>query len=740
MSIAQRQANRAERQALEENDPAPAIRRAAGRPVASVGIGDMTATFPAAGQDMDAAPLGGTQRIEDAGAAQAQSHAAQADALRHSFGSKDEAVRAAKILRSKEGEWEPERLQRGWDRVNAYVAENPQDFQAPSPKKSREQLQEEHDLWMAEVNRESSSKSAFVGDYFRQLTGLGSAAGMIVNSAVAEPIVGVRGMVGLVDNWWNETDKDVVADMDAFRDALTFMPVTKEGEEMLMTVVAPLTKLDEGARDIAHFAGMGNEWASTGIYSAIMIAPDLLGLKGGSILKHQRSANVKVGKDGVSLQRQPGADGKLFDKPLDKAKEITDRLGIEPVNQTMPSDILKAASDMSSDVRAQNMSGLQKAMISRKRAAEKRLEKVQAQAQQKRIFVNTTETAQFAAGFRSRKNLGGYDLGEMPTVSKLLERLEELGEIKQADGPALQVTNRRIQDWLMIRNQAEKAAATRKGLGSKVAKEVDETVVLKSLLDDLDDNLTHQLNSDMIKGSADGVKLWQKVQKDRRAIDAKFNSNKIIADMVAKEVNPEQLKRWVLGMSAANASPKMLETMTGIKKILGKNHKAIRGVQSDFMYDIMAPMFKPTGADMDGMIRNLDNVLSKRSTDVVQALDLNTNDLRAMRNLAVLSKKYPPSKTVKLVKDWGLLLARFSPFAHGIAKAGAKVSLLANFFKKMGGTHPHAQRRMLAEFADAQFGGPVMDRGSINAGRAIQAGFLANYPEIAEKIERQERE
>lgn len=667
-----------------------------------------------------------------------------------------------------------EKYANGMNKVKRFLADNPEALEqlreereqnSPEAKAARKAMQK-RDLERAAAP--IANDESFASDYLRQLTGLGSVAGSVVNSAFLEPIAGLRGLWGLTIG--GKTNDEVVEDMEAFKDAWTLVPVTEEGKVMLETIAEPLARLDERAMDIAAdtsgFLG-GNEMASTMIYTTLMAIPELAGFRGGSVVKNLGGRDIHP----IKSRRKGRPDAPLIVNQLRKASEAAEKLGVSPVQQTLPSDIIKATKKMSSSVAAANASQLQNAMVKAKQVQRARLEKMRSGANKQRAFVNVEEAARFADDFQRRAIENGDDLAKMPVVRERLKEIQDLQKSTQAveaevasksaafkqtaadtagktgidrrkafvntASSTVKIKSRRVQDWITIRNRIDKHLESTRN-NPRVPETTNERTILNRLKNEMDANLQHQFNNDMIDGSPDAIQMWRDYDVARNHFNETFHTDKVIMRLIEQEAGPEQIKRWVMGANAANMNPQMHTTMNRIKQVLGPDHPAIRGIQLDFMYDVVRPMFATKGPNFDGLIRNIDNVTQTRR-EVLRAMDIDVDNLKALRSWAKVAKENPPSATVKLINDGAMLLARMSPFAHSIAKQGAKVSLLANVFRKMSGKHTASQKKLLAEFSDAQWGEPVFSKGGMTAGRILQGAVLADLSGIVdENVEREE--
>jgi hypothetical protein len=654
------------------------------------------------------------QPIEEMSRALQDKHAAEAAQLRaqtRPLQSMEEARAALRFLQENGAETlGQERYDRGLAKVQQFVQDHPdliKSVQNPQAASQKQPVVEKGDR---------SFGDSFAYDYFRQVAGLGQVASSMINSAIAEPIAGLAGLgtLGLAA-LMNDPNPNAraVEQINAWRDALTFVPVGQEGQDMLQHIAGPLMAFEEKAKDISEAASLGNPLAATMIYSEIMVAPDILGFKGGKALSNKSHA----------------AD--LLNKKVDKAAAVSNRMGVRPTQVNLGSDVVQAARNMSSDVRGANAGKLQQALIEAKAGGRARLDDIKARASQRRAFIDTEQASGFATDFQKRAVEEGFDMQKMPQVQEHLQAIQGLGTLGEAAAATpqmnlgfnapLKVKARRIQDWLAVRNRIDKTLETTKSK-RRIPESTDERALLSRLKNEMDENLQHQFNADMIKGSPESVQLWQEFNRARDHFNKTFDTDTTLIRLMETDTTAKQLKEWVMGANAANAKPQMAATVNRLKGILGPDHPAIRGVQQDYLFDLYQPLFESAGPNFDGVVRNIDNAF-KNHSEVLDALDLRKSDMLPLRHLADIAAKHPPGKVVKLVNSIPVALARLSPWAHGISKAGLKVSFLGNVLKRLGGTHPAQQRRLLAELAGTMPDAPVIPRESSAAATLLFSNF-----------------
>lgn len=639
-----------------------------------------------------------------------------------------------RVLKEKgEAQLGPDVYRRNMARLRAYVQANP-DILKPTEQKPTFPIPEDQ-REVIDNAQLTDDEPTFFDDFMRRSAGAGRAITQVLNSAIAEPSVGVRGLYEMVSTGGDEYQANKV--MDEWRDMLTFVDSTPESEELLQTIAVPLAKLDEGAKELAYDVSFGNELAATYIYTSIMGGFEVAGLKGARGLQNAPVTTVSRSGPRLSIKTKPG---------VKEAEKVLETLQISPKSQTMPSDIVAAAQRMTPETRAANAEALQAALKKTNAEQKAALENKRVNARENKAYLDATETSTFAPTLRKKLIDEGWDLGAMPTALRRLKQIQGLTKGgPQVKGPvptespiitlkpktkaelqaevAPKPRKVELQRWVTQRNRLEKDILSARH-DPKAPVTTNEKTVLERIAKEMDDALDSQFNKDMIEGDASTVSSWKEYEGARKQFVKNFDENKVISDLINKEATPEQIKRWVMGANSVGATPQMAKTMDRLKQLLGKDHPAIEGVRQDLKFDIMEPLMTDP-PNLNQFIKNVDNIVRRRP-EVLKALDISPGDLMPLRNAAKVSLKHPPSKIIHLVSDYYKAFTRFT-IGHAIARAGAKVSLITNIIKKMTGADQASMKRLLYDFAEAQYGGPIINRGSVAASRAIQAAFYADY-------------
>ena len=144
----------------------------------------------------------------------------------------------------------------------------------------------------------TKDEPGLASDVGRRAVGALGVAATVANAAVVEPLAGITGLaaglIGLIKG--DGFSEPAIAVQNAVHDALTFDPRTQTGDEMLQSVVAPLQKLDDGADFLATWIAPDNVYAQAAIYSGLSVLPDILGFKGGAIVRSSSALARRITK------------------------------------------------------------------------------------------------------------------------------------------------------------------------------------------------------------------------------------------------------------------------------------------------------------------------------------------------------------------------------------------------------------------------------------------------------------
>lgn len=543
-----------------------------------------------------------------------------------------------------------------------------------------------------------------VEDVLRRSGGAIQAAITMATGAMAEPGAGAAGLAtGILTGGNTDAAAAVIADV---QDALTFDPVTDTGAEMLQGVLKPLAKIEEGVDWVASNASLGNPFAASMIKTSMLGGLEIAGMRG--------AQRVRIPK---------------------KLKEIQDQaaeLGIQLDANNMQSSIIEAAERMTPTERAANAGFLQEAM---RQAAAESQKAVAAQfdrAREGRAFVNVKDVNQLAGHMAKELQEQGFDF-RSAGMKDIVQQLDDLtnmgtsqrpGTIVDRQGRPFSGTERltqRVQDVETIRRRLVRLGRSQdpnvRGAANR----------MKGMMDDWMD---HQLAEGLIGGDPAVIKLWKDARIAHTDYMRNFKEDRMIKNLIEKEATPEQVRAWIMGMSAIGAKANAATTINRMKQVLGDSHPAIEGIRQDMLFEIAAPLLKDK-PNFGQFIANYDKLIGNNPS-LVKSLGLDQGSMRQLRDFAVTAEKMGPNPSVF---NQGLLVRGLATFfvGHNLARKALKVNLARNIGSMLFGVDRVTQRAILADLTGAAYGKPILPRNGPAAALFIASNSLSIADDTIQK-------
>lgn len=577
----------------------------------------------------------------------------------------------------------------------------------------------------------TANEPGLASDVGRRAVGALGVAATVANAAIVEPLAGITGLaaglIGLVKG--DGFSEPAIAAQNAVHDALTFNPRTQTGDEMLQSLVAPLQKLDDGADWLATWM-TDNPYAQATIYSALTVAPDILGFKGGAILRSSSALSKRI----TRIERSAA------------------RIGVDLEPSTLASSIVDAAKEMTPTVRAANAQALQQALLQQKALQKASAASKGQNARGTKTFVNVKEAKKFSNRAATELLEEGFDIADMPNVKKALKALEELdirspstltkprgkgGQIAVDNanvtvtlkGPRSVRVEARITDIETIRNRIDQVLVSRKSTINK-PKTRRENLALTQLEGKMTNWLDQQFNTDMITGDVRGIRRWKEAVEARQSYNKRFLDDKTLVQMMDRDATPVEINRWLMGASAAGAKPQAVAVIRRIKQVLGKEHPSVEGIRQDFLFELAKPLYQDV-PNYRQFVRNFDDMVQNQS-HLVKELDLDLRDIRQLRDFATAAT----SKNTKALfnPDMAKALAVMG-VGSGLAKKALFVRTITFPLRMLGrlmfGKTILAKKGLIMDMAGANWERPFMDSLRGPAGTVIAAAALSNLDKTA---------
>jgi len=496
--------------------------------------------------------------------------------------------------------------------------------------------------------------------FHQRLKGSGEALLTFATGAPAQVVGGVEGVASLVYNLvtGNENALDKAVETINNRTmSLTRTPKTPEGQAALEMMAAPFeyfTQVTEGAGE-AVLDATGSPTAATATQVGLEFLPSLWGLRNTPRNLIQRQRDIKNIKDDA---------GNL-------------RIDLEGDADAVGKDVVEAAVRYT-EGRTQAATELGQLQSAVRNAAEIRQKNVSNMYQTAR---ETGDTVSVGASQMGRLKssvddaIKDYDLGDMST--KVTNRLKELDAFASLP-----------QNYSVKLNSL---AQWRKRINKNMSSEPSEAAVMSIMKGQLDNFLDDAFDTDMLRGSPEGVKAWKNANNAFAKYKQDFSDIKVIDNMVKLEATPESVKNWVFGASAVGGKKEAGAVVAKLNEILGKNSKAMEALRAEAVFDVLQPLLRES-PNLVSFVNKYDTFIKNNPTLIKELFgDGNATDLRKFRSFAAASARNRPTLDPL---DIDALAARLT-VGHDIAKSAAKVSLLGRAFRALRKGISHSQQRKI---------------------------------------------
>jgi len=496
-------------------------------------------------------------------------------------------------------------------------------------------------------------------------------------------------------------------EVEYYSGAGTVMPWSDRGEELLEQIAVPLMKLEDSSTDLSGYLSGPIFGMPENPAAATAIKTELLGM---FELFLPAKGSFRAMRAGRELRKR-----------AEEMRALADDLGIKIKQDDLASSIVELANRMTPDQRAAHMPYLQRQLKIAAGMTRIRRNALYTQARASRTFVDADSAADLSSGIRQRLLDEGFDIDDMPKVNK---RLKELGEMP-VDETGMRINLKEFDN-------------VRKRLNKNRSADVTENLALNTInrsmgkwLDAEFDKIAINQGS-AISGESSGVAAWNAARAASRDWHKRFQEDKVIVNMISKDATPETMSQWLLGASVMGARREAATTINRMKAILGDDHPAIKGIRTDYLFEVAAPLLHPDGPNFNQFIRNYE-LWVERNPSLVKALDLDVGDFKELHDLARLQKTLPVDRAGPrdIIKRITTIVSRLT-VGHEIAQAGVKVNLFRDALNITLQLDRITQKQMLYELAGLKYGDVMLPQG-----RPLAAQFIAGaaLTEIADAQE-----
>jgi hypothetical protein len=540
-------------------------------------------------------------------------------------------------------------------------------------------------------------------------------AATLGSATISEPIAGLGGIYEVISGLVSGNDDfmvDAVNRINQIRDVGSYTPKSETGKRYVENIGEFFKPYEEFAQrrgesagqsfgeftgDVSAQATLPSRIADTAEYTAVMMAPSLIGVPGAM----RRSATRTQGMSEISaLEDATGI--RTRSSPTRQAEQIG-----ESVMRTTGGQAVRGA----------NFDDIQNAVIQARNSRKEFTGQLFDTARNTRAFIPIAEASVLPQ--MVRRSLQDYDIKAMPIVSSRLNEMESfLSEISDQRGSvnlnALAQFRQRIN-----RNRAPQNDLTQNSaLG-----------IMKGEIDGMIDSM---FDADMISGDPAAVTRWRDANQAYRQYREDFTANKVIRRLSEQSATPEEVRNWILGAGKVGGKAQSGEVVRRLKDILGNDSPQVAAVRQDVLFDLLEPMLGES-PNINQFAARYDQFMRNNNTLATELFPESLPEITALRRMAgAVDKATGPQFQMEL----DATLAR-ALFGHALAKGQVRVGLARNVLNFMyrSATEPSRQRQIMGELLGYDPMMPVIPPSSLAIPSAIPAAI-----ESMEQLQEMNRE
>ncbi|KKL69275.1 hypothetical protein LCGC14_2116590, partial [marine sediment metagenome] len=400
-------------------------------------------------------------------------------------------------------------------------------------------------------------------------------------------------------------------------------------------------------------------------------------------------------------------------------KAAANDLGIRTDLNNMGADIVDAAARIAPEERALNAPALQQAMREANIEARNRKNLLFEDAKRTRAFVETRAVRGLADDLQTGL-ARDFDLGS-PRMTEVVRALDDLrsSDLNFAvDGP--------------IATKLNDLMAARRRVNTRFSKNPDAAsanLALTQIKRGIDDFLDNEFNiaaidqgKSALSGDTAAVKAWKKAIDANTQWRKNFSDDKAIANLIKEDATPNQIRQWLVGASVMGGRKQAVLTIQRMKRVLGDDHPAIRGIRFDQLFELAAPLLKDQ-PNFNQFVRNYESAL-RLNAPLMRELNLTTGNMRELVDFAKVQTRLPPTRAM-FSSDLPTMMARVF-VGHDIAKAGLRVNIFRDVARRVPflDVATISKKQILAEIARVKIGEPAIPKNGVLAAQFITSAAL----------------
>lgn len=569
--------------------------------------------------------------------------------------------------------------------------------------------------------------------------------------------------------------------------AIGWKPKTEVGMEVarelsvLGEVAAPVAQAID---DTVYTVSGENPYVAGTIKTAILSIPELFGLKGavnGTAKAAAAARIIKPETRDALIAKNPFKDEGLagmklgqrtvnefnyvtkLSNKMNEAKKQVEAMGIKLSNEDLKESILNAARDRAPErLKGQGMEVLQEELMEAQKLQREGVDDAFEVARSKLAHARVVPFQDLARTSWKEFVEDGYDMVQSPALRARLEDLAKLDErlpsthdtppvfqakpvmrtrvtergplgeeierdltpeeVQAAQVPATDTkfSRVRLNEIEIIRRRINNDIT---GDGSKFKPFTAQDKALMKLRDKLDKTWESEFDNSAMSGDPDAQAAWKNARDLNRAYQKNFNANRTIQRFVAKDMDSEQLYRWLIGASAQGASKQAAATLRRMKEILGPNNEGIAKVRQAVLRDVFEPLFRDR-PDFNGAIKYIDK-LTQENPALLKELDVNLDELNTIRK-AAHAARFTKDLGPWADKSWVTRTVSRLVFGHQIAKAGARMNIAHKIVDAIVGTGVLKERDILRHLVEVDYSRPVVEYRNPKFKEIMMYGLLSD--------------
>lgn len=549
----------------------------------------------------------------------------------------------------------------------------------------------------------------------RPVLGALETAATLGTATIAEPIAGLGGIYEVISGLVSGNDDylvDSVNRINQIRDIGTYTPRSQTGQQFVENIGEFFKPFEEFAQrrgeaagqsfgeytgDITAQTSLPSRVANTAEYTAVMMAPSLLGVPGAVRRAGARSTGLT----------EVGA--------LEEASGVRARSSATRQAEQIGQSVMRTTGGQA--VRGANFDDIQNAVIQARDARRQATGELFDVARNTRAFVPIEQASALPQLVRGA--LKDYDIEAMPIVSRRLNEMEGfLSDIRDQRGSvnlnALAQFRQRIN-----RNRAP-------------ANDIAQNSALGIMRGEIDGMIDALFDADMISGDPAAVTRWREANQAYRQYREDFTANKVIRRLSEQNATPEEVRNWILGAGRVGGKAESGEVVRRLKDILGNDSPQVAAVRQDVLFDILEPMLSEN-PNINQFAARYDQFMRNNNTLARELFPESLPEITALRRMAgAVDKATGPQFQIEL----DATLAR-ALFGHALAKGQVRIGLARNVMNLLyrSATEPSRQRQIMAQVLGYDPMAPVVPPSSLAIPSAIPAAM-----ESAERLQEMNRE